>query len=145
MPRSAFELAGALLSAETTGADPIPGISWPTLGVAGGAIVFALSMLGFLIRREASNYWTTTAKAKADLDRADTMHARELAAKDAVITAQGTTIGEQRETITELTTTLRASVDANKANDRAWEALTARYGASPPQRGDTGAVEVKPQ
>lgn len=147
-PLMALGLLGALLRLQLVddgGGDPIAGISWPSLGVAGGSILAVLSMLVWLVRREASSYWTTTAKAKADLDRADAQHAIVTTGKDAEIAAWRGAFNELQQTHSETTTAFAASVEANRANDRGWNMvmpLLARFGVSTPQQGDNAGVEV---
>lgn len=135
LPRLAHELVGASLWAQVVD-DPIAGISWPSLGIAGGSIITVLGLLGWLVRRQANGAWISAAEHKASMDRADAQHARELASKQAEVDAWRGAHDTLAVTHGATTTALADSIEANRANDRAWDLLTRGITGGAPREGD---------
>lgn len=125
----------------------IEGISWPSLGIAGGAIGILLTMLVWLIKRQASGAWMTSEQHAAEVARIEAEReaaiARALAAAAEQVATERRIAAEWRETahrqevvIGEQATALRQSTETNKLMD-----ILLRNATMPPKAGDNGPRE----
>jgi hypothetical protein len=128
--------------------DPTTAIGWPTLGVAGGAIVSLLLLLGWLVRRQASGAWMTKEEHDAQVVRIEGEKARAIAAseaeRDRAVAASNADRDSWRAAHDalarvhgETVTAFRQATDANRAFD-----ILLRQARFAPQQGDTSSEGV---
>lgn len=112
------------------------GIPWPvSLGLAGVSIAALVSILVWLIRRQASGEWYTSAQVTKLLDEKDKTIAIHQAIGSSWQAAHATLAVTHAETVK----ALGEAVDAARANDRAWD-LLAQLSPATPRGGHNGAT-----